>query len=490
MFVNQKILDDRRSPFNGGKDSNSLTRSKLRKFLSSRNVTDDNDENQVNIPESNSNKERKKDKIQRKLTHLYSKVTGGVINKNSRVDEYFDNFFYKKFFHFESINAMISLISIAISVTHYELSYGLSDPSEYSVLLYFSTLFSIFLWVNLIFYEMSILEYKKQTRCVMRSESIFSSGQWLNLTKNLIIAFFHPNFIVEDSTFTLHNDWNNKEIERTVNTLLTMGILMRFHFIIRFFVFLSGWMRPDTNSICKKFHFNTNALFSIKSLLQETPLLIYPIVSLCFLFIFTFCIRAFERGVTLASQDYNNYFNALWYVLITMSTVGYGDFSVRTNEARVVAMCACIFGSFLTSLLLLSLTNYFNHTKSEIFMFRLLERVEMLDRNSSKAKKLISAFMNLMSRSGRSGTARNGEDGDASERKFVGSVNQFQESSDKINQAQVINNEISMLGNGISYLQEEYTKVFKNDEKLLKELKGIYDKLKHIYQEDKLVDSN
>jgi hypothetical protein len=173
-----------------------------------------------------------------------------------------------------------------------------------------------------------------------------------------------------------------------------------------------------------------------------------------------------------------------------MSTVGYGDFSVRTNEARVVAMCACIFGSFLTSLLLLSLTNYFNHTKSEIFMFRLLERVEMLDRNSSKAKKLISAFMNLMSRSGRSGRARNGEDGDASERKFVGSVNQFQESSDKINQAQVINNEISMLGNGISYLQEEYTKVFKNDEKLLKELKGIYDKLKHIYQEDKLVDSN
>jgi hypothetical protein len=43
-------------------------------------------------------------------------------------------------------------------------------------------------------------------------------------------------------------------------------------------------------------------------------------------------------------------------MIITMSTVGFGDFVPKTHLGRFFAILACIWGNFLISLMVISLT--------------------------------------------------------------------------------------------------------------------------------------
>jgi len=50
-------------------------------------------------------------------------------------------------------------------------------------------------------------------------------------------------------------------------------------------------------------------------------------------------------------------YNSFWLVLITMTTVGYGDLYPTNYFGRVLAIISCIFGTFFLSLLVVFLNN-------------------------------------------------------------------------------------------------------------------------------------
>ncbi len=56
-----------------------------------------------------------------------------------------------------------------------------------------------------------------------------------------------------------------------------------------------------------------------------------------------------------SSIDFSNYANCIWYMIITMSTLGYGDYYARTVPGRLVSMLAAITGVFLVSIMVVSL---------------------------------------------------------------------------------------------------------------------------------------
>jgi Ion channel len=46
----------------------------------------------------------------------------------------------------------------------------------------------------------------------------------------------------------------------------------------------------------------------------------------------------------------------MWCVIITMGTIGFGDFVPKTHLGRCIAILACVWGNFLISLMVVSLT--------------------------------------------------------------------------------------------------------------------------------------
>ena len=73
-----------------------------------------------------------------------------------------------------------------------------------------------------------------------------------------------------------------------------------------------------------------------------------------------YCLRIFERLFTeFSGQDFNLLQNNIWNVIITMTTVGYGDIYPKTTMGRVVGVVIALWGLFLVSIFTVTLSNLF-----------------------------------------------------------------------------------------------------------------------------------
>ena len=53
--------------------------------------------------------------------------------------------------------------------------------------------------------------------------------------------------------------------------------------------------------------------------------------------------------------SFNNVYSSFWLMLVTMTTVGYGDIYPTTYFGRVIAIAGCVAGTFILSLLVVFL---------------------------------------------------------------------------------------------------------------------------------------
>lgn len=65
------------------------------------------------------------------------------------------------------------------------------------------------------------------------------------------------------------------------------------------------------------------------------------------------------------TQDFGNYINCFWCVIITMATVGYGDYYPKTLPGRIVIVLASIVGVVLVSILVVALNVNLNMSTAE-----------------------------------------------------------------------------------------------------------------------------
>jgi hypothetical protein len=109
-------------------------------------------------------------------------------------------------------------------------------------------------------------------------------------------------------------------------------------------------------------------------------------------------IRTFEQpyeGDQVSSLDFKYMTNAMWLIIITMTTVGYGDGYPSTHCGRIIATVACIIGMLLISLMVVSLTVSSEFSKEEAKAYYILKRLYADDAVKEKAADVIKAAFRL-----------------------------------------------------------------------------------------------
>jgi hypothetical protein len=106
-----------------------------------------------------------------------------------------------------------------------------------------------------------------------------------------------------------------------------------------------------------------------------------------------YVVRIFERP---ANDALDNYIDALWLILITMTTVGYGDITAKTTGGRIVSMISCLSGVFLTSMIIVTITNFLNLEPHEKRMLEDLEKTNALEDEKDLAKNIIQKYIGIV----------------------------------------------------------------------------------------------
>jgi hypothetical protein len=101
-----------------------------------------------------------------------------------------------------------------------------------------------------------------------------------------------------------------------------------------------------------------------------------------------FCLRIAERplmNISSDANDFNDLTNCLWVIIITLTSVGYGDMSPVTNYGKIIGINIALFGVFTTSMMVVTLENTTKLEGAEKYAYTLLTRLKIKEQLQKKA---------------------------------------------------------------------------------------------------------
>eukprot|EP00357_Protocruzia_adherens_P011713 CAMPEP_0114990140 /NCGR_PEP_ID=MMETSP0216-20121206/10613_1 /TAXON_ID=223996 /ORGANISM="Protocruzia adherens, Strain Boccale" /LENGTH=459 /DNA_ID=CAMNT_0002353247 /DNA_START=259 /DNA_END=1638 /DNA_ORIENTATION=+ len=147
------------------------------------------------------------------------------------------------------------------------------------------------------------------------------------------------------------------EVYFSLDSLVTSIMLCRLYLVWRLFSLYSSWADHRAEQICNDHYCEGGANFAVKAELKERPYTIVSCVLMATTIIFGVALRNAELPyLGVSNQDWSYYWNGMWCVIITMTSVGFGDYYPTTHVGRIMGILASIFGTFIVSLMVVSLT--------------------------------------------------------------------------------------------------------------------------------------
>ena len=125
-----------------------------------------------------------------------------------------------------------------------------------------------------------------------------------------------------------------------------------------------------------KFGSTVKSIFNSKGL----RFIVYATIGIVLFFGFLFYV---------SEPDVNSYSDGLWWALVTITTVGYGDITPLTNLGRIVASSLMVMGIGFIATITAAISSYFisSFSDKEITMNELGEKLDRLERDIAELKK-------------------------------------------------------------------------------------------------------
>jgi hypothetical protein len=124
---------------------------------------------------------------------------------------------------------------------------------------------------------------------------------------------------------------------------------------------------------------------------------------LVLLYLFGLIFKVYEDFYYLESNRFDNLWNDLWYIIVTVTTsnyifkyliiVGFGDFVPTTIVGRIIGVFVCIVGVFLLSLLVVASINYTKLDNDEDKAYKDIEVVCTQNQHINFFKNYFDAYI-------------------------------------------------------------------------------------------------
>lgn len=337
----------------------------------------------------------------------YGKITNYIFNKDTNLlmGVSFEHtkiieFLYTKAILNSFYQVIFAIISILSGFIQYELTYS-DNKSQADNKIIFTEwicfITSVGLWITFIFEY--LIDCKINFYINKLPESLWRRDKKMifSLIRNILIFIWHPNPLFHNITFFIYNTKFMFNQELYLNSIMFSLLLIRLWFIFKLLVVFSDYSSARTQRICRMNNFSVSFSFCMKALMQNIPYHVYgTLLLLCI--IFCSCnLRIYERGLDdVSGLEFSNYWNAIWCIIITMTTVGFGDYYPSSIIGRIIGIISCFNGVFLISMLVVTITNVLNLSEPEQNVYTIIEKVTLEGKKLKIAKELILKYIKII----------------------------------------------------------------------------------------------
>ena len=262
----------------------------------------------------------------------------------------------------EIISCSLLILTIASCFIYNETKYCtedcLSDNSTKDEIidlsLYFASISTVIFIIVLIIKYYHYFQFYKSAKYIPKYENFFNTKLLGNFILEFILAILHPNWLLKNKNFTTSENFNLKEVTYDINDILILIQTLRLFYLIIIFVIWSDFYSPRADRVCKMMGKQLNLFFSFKALLITHTSFMLAYCSLIICTMLSYMLKILSQPVEISDKfnNFHNFGNCFWYVLVTMTTVGYGDIYPETTLGRIVGCTIAISGNVVVALII------------------------------------------------------------------------------------------------------------------------------------------
>jgi len=288
-------------------------------------------------------------------------------------------------------------LSISAAEMHVDEGYSAS-PAVYG-LKAISSAFTCLLLVLLVLLYRAQLVAGKLHGELDSADTLYSTGMLNSLLLEMCLCALHCP-VGLDSTVTFTN--LGLTIRYTLDEVFGVLVLVRCYLLVRVFDDAAGFVTAQARVVAKWNRVNFGIGFTFRSMMERFPLRFVSLLMFVTTLSLAHALRVCERPVCRDwsnvvarcgpyEDSYEHYTTALWNIVITMTTVGYGDIYPISHGGRMVATIACFAGVALVALLVTAITGMSQFDPDELRAFNALYRAQGRSSHRSAAARMIAS---------------------------------------------------------------------------------------------------
>lgn len=186
-----------------------------------------------------------------------------------------------------------------------------------------------------------------------------------------------------------------------ISSILSAFTFLRFYFVLKIFKHVTHWTSTHSEYTCELHNCKADAKFAFKAFQKENPFLVLAFIFFITCFCFGMTLRIFELLYWETRKDSNNYqdwefaLNGMWCIYVSLSTVGYGDYSAHTIIGRLITITACVIGNYLVSMMMVFMTQKSSLSEIEKKSYNLISRLKIRKEIENNYANIVYASLKM-----------------------------------------------------------------------------------------------
>ncbi|XP_064611454.1 small conductance calcium-activated potassium channel protein 2-like isoform X2 [Liolophura sinensis] len=214
----------------------------------------------------------------------------------------------------------------------------------------------------------------------------------VKISLELVVCAIHP---IPGNFTTTYYPASGEPREVPIDAILSILMMLRLYLVGKFMVMHSRMLTDtSTQSLGALNKVKIDATFVFKALMSTNPGTMLIAIMLLVFLVNSWAMRTCEVYYD-PDQEHSSFRDALWLIVITFLTVGYGDIYPKSDCGRMISFGTGILGVGTTALLVAVLGQKLEQTRLEKYVHNFASRVQLDKQRKHAASDVIKNVIYL-----------------------------------------------------------------------------------------------